>query len=64
MMNKRRPCKDCVERQVGCHKDCERYRQLREYYDQIGEKRRKENDWLDYEIKTTIHNTREARGLH
>lgn len=36
--NVRSCCKDCVDRQVGCHSECERYKEFRK----LVEKRNKE----------------------
>ena len=29
------PCKDCEERHLGCHSDCERYKAYREEWERI-----------------------------
>lgn len=37
------PCKDCSDRQVGCHGSCEKYRAYKDYQETIAERRRMEN---------------------
>ena len=39
----RPPCKDCADRDVGCHAKCERYLAYRTELDAINERRSKEN---------------------
>lgn len=34
-------CKDCEDRNPGCHGSCEKYREYRRCQDEINEKRRK-----------------------
>lgn len=34
------PCKDCVERHVGCHAECEKYRMAKAETDAAREKER------------------------
>ena len=44
------PCKDCVDRQVGCHSTCEKYIAFRKELDDLHEvverKKRMENDYF------------------
>lgn len=46
-MRPKSPCKDCEERELRCHSQCERYKrykvELRDY-----EKQRRENVWDEY----------------
>lgn len=32
------PCKDCPDRHIGCHSDCERYLAWRKVYDEWNSK--------------------------
>lgn len=34
------PCKDCTERHVGCHAECEKYRKAKEETEEAKEKQR------------------------
>lgn len=46
------PCRDCTERQLGCHSDCEKYINYRKWQDETNAKIRKEkdavNDWATF----------------
>lgn len=33
-------CKDCADRQIGCHATCERYKAFREQLDKINEQKK------------------------
>lgn len=37
-------CKDCPDRHVGCHSDCERYLEFRKKLDELREKKRIESE--------------------
>lgn len=37
------PCKDCTDRELGCHSKCEKYKAFKEWNDQAREKRRQED---------------------
>lgn len=41
------PCKDCTERKVGCHADCDKYKEYRRALDAINQKRR-EDSWAGF----------------
>lgn len=43
------PCKDCPDRKVGCHSQCEKYKAWRAEYDKLKEKIRQ-----DHVVDTTI----------
>lgn len=47
-----RVCKDCQDRHMGCHVDCEKYKAERERLDkekkQIREAKRKQNLYINY----------------
>ena len=36
------PCKDCQDRKVGCHADCDRYEEYAKYRIEISRRRRQE----------------------
>lgn len=36
------PCKDCEERELGCHSHCIAYKKFRAEIDEISEKKRKQ----------------------
>lgn len=48
-MNKA-PCKDCPDRQVGCHSTCEKYLAFRKERNELNEKtyKQKEVEYADY----------------
>ena len=50
------PCKDCQDRHVGCHADCERYQAYAKVFEAAREKRAKRND-VDYFISRRIDHT-------
>jgi len=49
-------CKDCVDRHIGCHMDCERYGKFRAEIDAINARRR-----LDTELKDATYKVLQAR---
>lgn len=42
------PCKDCSERKVGCHSQCEKYKLYADELHEISEKEKKDKSWLGY----------------
>lgn len=48
------PCKDCVDREIGCHSTCEKYinfqREREAYNKKVREARKKESDILSFKI--------------
>ncbi|MGN0733705.1 MAG: hypothetical protein ACI4LC_05985 [Emergencia sp.] len=42
-MNKA-PCIECPDRQLGCHDCCEKYREYKEYSEDIKKKMRQDNE--------------------
>lgn len=42
------PCKDCPDRQIGCHGQCERYKAFRAARDAVIEARQKNADVIGY----------------
>lgn len=48
-------CKDCPDREIGCHANCERYaedkRALREHIETVREAKNKDKEYLDYKRK-------------
>lgn len=57
------PCvKDCPERLYNCHISCKRYREYREYLDEINALKRKENEASAYmRIKAARYSTYYAK---
>lgn len=41
------PCKDCKERQVGCHSHCERYQSVKREKEEANRNRRRETQIRD-----------------
>ena len=45
------PCKDCVDRAVGCHSTCDKYRQFandrKEYAQKVKACRRKDREYIE-----------------
>ena len=37
------PCKDCVDRKAGCHSECSRYSQYKDYMNELHKKQGREN---------------------
>ena len=54
------PCKNCTDRQMGCHGKCERYKAYREVMDEAARKRYAagEAEGLEIEGKLRIMKTR------
>lgn len=42
-------CKGCQDRKVGCHSQCEKYKELQEHYAKVRQERIRANDLLYYE---------------
>lgn len=38
----RPPCKDCVDRSVGCHSTCKKYKQFKEDHEKVRKEIKKE----------------------
>ena len=53
---KKNTCWGCQERKLHCHSTCEKYKKQREYNEKIREERKRECDFYDYTIKTTMNN--------
>jgi hypothetical protein len=51
------PCKDCQERHIGCHAECERYIKFKEESAEIEKRRRADVEaWIDFkEYKKSKH---------
>ena len=43
------PCKNCANREVGCHSLCNDYKIFRENLDKVNENRRKYLESIDYD---------------
>jgi hypothetical protein len=50
------PCKNCMQRNLGCHSKCDKYQAFRTELDSINAKRKAERDFNDF-----IHSVRSAR---
>lgn len=53
MPNPLSPCKGCSERFVGCHSNCEKYKEFTQENDEIRKKRQSHYFYDDYAIKKT-----------
>lgn len=47
------PCKDCEERELGCHSHCIAYKKFRAEMDEISEKKRKQIEMEIFSYKMT-----------
>lgn len=56
------PCKDCPDRYVGCHSQCEKYQAFRKYRDDYLAWRAKENQRNNDLYATSRHNKKKKRG--
>ena len=54
-MRPQSPCKDCPDREVGCHSKCQKYAEFRKGIDEsnmaVDEKRRGDREWHSYVIR-------------
>lgn len=58
-------CKDCPDRHIGCHAECEKYQRERAEHEQIKAKRNAERDIAQYEIdKFEKANAKALRKRH
>lgn len=55
------PCKDCEDREIGCHSKCEKYKKFRDDVDASNEARRKETFAESYRIKSCISMKKKRR---
>lgn len=44
------PCKDCEDRELGCHSQCDKYSEFKSKIEEIKEERIKQNFIDDYRI--------------
>ena len=60
MADNKAPCRDCKDREIGCHSTCERYKEFTEVNE-----RRKEEIRKDKEVNNIItgYNKAKASGL-
>ncbi len=47
---KNAPCRDCADRKVGCHGNCELYKEFKEMCNQINAERHRVNAEYQYKI--------------
>ena len=50
-------CFQCPDRKVGCHGKCEKYKELKAYYEWIRKQKGYENEFHDYAVKTAMRNS-------
>lgn len=55
------PCKNCGERSIGCHGDCEKYVEFRQSIEAATERRKRENVHKNY-MNGLKHVTRVTGG--
>ena len=51
------PCKDCKDRQIGCHSKCEKYLEFKKQNDEIKRKQRIEKQ-AEYDYWVSIINNK------
>lgn len=56
------PCKDCLDREVGCHSRCEHYAEFRKRKEEIYEYRKEEAD-AKHDIMTHIVEVRKKMNM-
>ena len=57
-----KPCLDCKDRTVGCHGNCERYREYREWLDDLNERIIREKNKDNYASAYSKAKTRRLTG--
>ncbi len=55
------PCKDCLDRYIGCHSECRRYKNKQEEIERIRRTRRKHYDIENYVVTQKSKNIEVAR---
>lgn len=58
MMIRMTPCKDCQDRFVGCHSQCDKYSAFRKQVDMINHNRKVDSSINRFKIKATIDTNR------
>lgn len=48
-------CKDCKDRNIGCHITCERYYEFKKEKERINQLKRKNNDLISKRTKILTH---------
>ena len=56
------PCKDCVERSLGCHSQCSSYREYRSNLNRINAMRRQQEE-LEWTLYDTLRRGRHCSDL-
>ena len=58
------PCKDCVNRVVGCHSACDKYKKFsddrKEYVRKVNDCRRKEREYMEVKHASIYKSLRNA----
>ena len=49
-------CYKCPDRKVGCHGYCEKYKELKEYYEEVRKQRSHATDFHIYSVRTIMKN--------
>ena len=59
------PCKDCAERQIGCHSACDKYREWKVGHDSkrefVSQKWLEANDYYNYKVNQIIKTKKKGR---
>lgn len=61
MSRKSAPCRDCEQREIGCHGRCEQYKAYRDSIDAAKAAREKEIMTEQYQIVSCLRNKKRAR---
>ena len=48
------PCKDCKDRHIGCHSDCELYKEFQRRNEELNKRKRFENGLHSYEMRKRL----------
>lgn len=55
------PCKDCKERKLGCHANCEKYLEFRSHQDSINRIKKTEHENRSYSFESALNRRRKRR---
>lgn len=56
------PCKDCPDRETGCHGKCEKYAAFRAECDAQAEERKNDREYNEY-LSSTLKRFKKSRSL-
>ena len=51
-----RVCYKCPDRKLHCHSQCDKYKELRAYYEVVRKERSRANDLHDYTVRNAVNN--------